>query len=545
MGEIEPAEDELLLPCFCDIPPITRFLKSNKLVLLGGKGTGKTALFTLLRRGDREFSNPKRYRQLLIPISTDIEYTRLRTAVSEVIKTETSDVDIQFRYFWEIYFLYRLLYVMRSNNLIRRGEHHERAERFLNVFDPNGENPSLIDFLKSIRLRLGVKIDNTNPAFPAPDFYVEPCSPSKNDSNREMDLSLNEVKDLANSILKKKKTYTFITVDNIDDFVAREDYDIQKLLIQGLLQCARGFQPYSHLKIKLFLRTELYSAINFSQVGGYEKISTEKLHWAPAEIWVFIGERILWNLKRKLRIEDDFSYIGSEKRIELESWQGRLVWWKRFLEKIGMYRRKPGDDRDSFDRSTLEDAYRGAITSILPRTIKHYDSSGTVTDVDLFDFLESHFRLGNNELAPRLFIWYFQKVIELCEEYYKNNPQKDLRRDHNGEFPLIRRKEMTAAYGWLQREVQGMFLGAVTHKVWRDWLDVFFKKKGARKTFSYKSISKMLREPDSQSFKEFLSYLCHLGVLSCRDKSAPLERRQYDVPILLMKNWAEKEMVVR
>lgn len=546
MGELEPEDDKLLLPCFCEIPPITRFLRSNKLVLLGGKGTGKTALFTLLRRGYKEFPNPKRHHQLLIPVSTDIEYTRLRTAVSEVLRTEAEDLDIQFRYFWEIYLLYRLLYVMRSEGLINHGDHHERAEKFLDVFSPEVKDPSLIDFLKSIRLKFGVKVDASNPAFPMPDFYVEPSESGGNESETaELNLSLNEVKELANSILSKNKTYTYITIDNVDDFVAREEYEIQKMLIQGLLQCARGFNAYPHIKIKLFLRTELYKSINFSQVGGYEKISTEQLRWSTADIWHFIGERILWNLKTHLEIEQDFFYVGEQRRIELESWQGKPNWWESIVVKMGFKPKKSGDHRDSYDVSSIEHAYRAAMTTILPRTIKHFEQSGAVNDVELFDFLDTHFRLGNDELAPRLFIWYFQKVFELCEEYYERNPQSNLKKDENGEYPLIRRKEMLAAYGWLQTEVQSMFLGAITHKAWREWLEIFFKKKGARTTFSYKSIIKIVGVDADQNLKEFLAFLNYVGVLDCRDKALPLDRRQYDLPILLRKKWATEEMTAR
>ena len=50
-GEVEPQEDLLLLPCFCKTQPIKHFLGSNKTILLGGKGTGKTALFTFAYTG--------------------------------------------------------------------------------------------------------------------------------------------------------------------------------------------------------------------------------------------------------------------------------------------------------------------------------------------------------------------------------------------------------------------------------------------------------------------------------------------------------------
>lgn len=543
MGELEPEDDDLLLPCFCEIPPITRFLRTNKLVLLGGKGTGKTALFTLLKRRNKTFSNPRRHQQLLIPISTDIEYTRLRGAVSEVFKSESKDSDIQFRYFWEIYFLYRLLYTMREENLLRGEESQKTAIKFLDIFAAEGRAPSLIDFLKSLKFRLGVKVDSSNPAFPSPDFYMEPCQGANDGKkDRELDICLDEVKNLANRILTKKKIYTYIAVDNIDDFVAREDYEIQKMLVQGLLQCAKGFNPYSHIKVKLFLRTELYKAIDFSQVGGYEKIQTEQLQWTTADIWHFIGERILWNLKHHLKIEEDFYYVGGERRIELDSWQGNSKWWRRLLEKLRIVKKKTGDNRDSYNVSEFDIVFQSAMTCILPETVKQYDVSGTVCDIDLFDFLDSHFRLGNNELAPRLFIWYFQKVFELCEEYYRQNPEEHLRKDDNGEYPLIRRKQMTVAYGWLQAEVQNMFTGAITHKRWRDWLENFFKKKGSATCFSFKRIKKMLGLDEDQALKEFLAFLSYIGVLNCRDKSISFDRRLYDLPILLQTNWAAKEL---
>jgi hypothetical protein len=539
-GEVEPSNDDLLLACYCDTPPIERFLTSNRSIILGGKGTGKTALFTLLKQKDREFINPKKAKQRIIPIDTDIEYTRLRYTVLKSIKSDIPDEDIQFRYLWEIYVLYRVINELKRGNFFLDAKAKKDTQAFLDIFDPEKKNMSLFDFLTSIRGTVGIRLDTSNPAFPTPDVYIS-VEPNQNPTDQadRLDVSLSDLKKYVNETLATKKEFVYVIVDNIDDFVAREEYEIQKLLLQGLLQCTRTYTAYNHIKLKLFLRTDLFNNINFSQVGGYDKIApiTEKLVWRKTDIWTFIGERVLWNLSHSLNIKN-FDYTAHSRTVHLEAWDQKKPLIEKLLQAIGLKRLIPRDKRDSPDISLRDEAFTAAITTIFPRQIKHYLPNGNVEEMDIFEFLDTHFRLGNGELTPRIFIIYIRKVFELSVEHYEKNNEPYIERDENGEYPLIKRREMLAAYGWLQSEMVRIFLGSVTNNEWRNWLEIFLKKKGRKTTFSYRLVRKTVGVGDNVCIKEFLSFLCHLGVLDCRDKSVSLERRHYELPILLRNNHA-------
>lgn len=540
IGEVEPSLDELLLPCFCDTPAIERFLRANKGILLGGKGTGKTALFTLLKHGDREFANPRRARQRLIAIDSDVEYSRLKYAALSTIKSDIPDEDIQFRYLWEIYIIYCLLVELKDDGILSDHRAKSEASRFLEIFDAKGKTPSLMEFLGAVKKTAGFRVDISNPAFPTPDFYVsvEPGDASASNAEK-FDVSLSELKASISRYLARRKQYVYIVVDNIDDFVSREEYEIQKLLLQGLLRCSRSFISTRNIKIRLLLRTELFEHINFSQVGGYDKVAptTIKLSWSPSDIWKFLGERILWNFKHHLAIEH-FEYSGDGQSLDLEPWDRKVPWYHRLLMWLHLYKPNGRDSRDSKDVSLRDEAYKSAITTIFPRTIKHYDGSGNVEDIDLFSFIETHFKLGNGELTPRILMIYVQKVFELCADYYAKNDEPFVEKDENGEFPLLKRKEILAAYGWLQEEVLRIFLGSVTINEWRTWLEIIFKQKGKKTTFSYRAVRKLIGVGDDVEIRDFLAYLTHLGVFQCRDTSVALEQRHYELPILLHKNFA-------
>jgi len=164
----------------------------------------------------------------------------------------------------------------------------------------------------------------------------------------------------------------------------------------------------------------------------------------------------------------------------------------------------------------------------------HIDQSGEKCFIDIFEYLKSHFCLGNGETTPRVVLLYLEKVVSISAEYYNQNPDKaSISKDENGEYPLILRELMMQAYFELQQDMAGIFKSSITNKDWQNMLDTFLCKKGRKTSFSFRSLKNMIGIDNNECMRDFLAYICHLGVMRCRDKSVILEQRHYDIPLIL------------
>ena len=544
MGSVEAPEDVLLWDCFCPISPVTRFLDGTKDIVLGAKGVGKSAIFTLLIRGQLEFANPSDLRQFLLPIDQQIEYSKLKALSLKYLKSDIEDEDTRYRFLWEMYILYRICVRLKSEKLIDRTELRQSVDSYIEIFSGKSTKPTFLELLTSTRKTVGVKLDASNPALPTPDVYftVEPAGGQMDAESDIAHLDITGLRKGINQCLRRNKAVFYVLIDNVDDFVAREEYQVQKVLLQGLLQTTRDYSSYAHLKIKLFLRTELYNKLNFSQLGGKDKIShrTVVLKWDDSNIRQFLAERFLYILSRQLHI----------RKFEVES-EGRSLLLDRkdksnasLLRKVMKWTQKrfgllpPKDERDARSVDFMDDLYSTVITTILPRTVAHFDSRGGEAEMSVFDYLDSHFCQADGETTPRVALLFFERVFSICGQYYARNPDENpMKRDFNREYPLVKREHLRQAYSELQGEMIEIFKSAITHREWARMLDILFSRKGKKQSFSFGHIKKLVGQPDDEPMREFVAYLCHLGVLHCRDKSVQLQQRIYELPVILQHNW--------
>lgn len=329
-GSVEAPEDDLLWDCYCSISPVERFLDGTKDILIGAKGSGKSAVFTLLKRGQLRFANESGLKQILIPIDQQIEYSKLKSLIVRYLKSDIEDDDTRYRFLWEIYILYRICLEMKSNEfLMDRDDIKVQISSFISIFAGGGNSLTLMQLIASTKKTVGVKLNAANPAFPVPDFYISVEPSQNNTQNRDgiENLEIDTIRKAINQSLRRHKCVIYVLIDNVDDFVAREEYRIQRILVQGLLQTTKDYSSYPLLKVKLFLRTDLYEKLNFAQLGGVDKISprTVKLLWTESDIRKFVAERVLYNLSRQLQVHPVKYEIGNseiflERRIS-NRWQ--------------------------------------------------------------------------------------------------------------------------------------------------------------------------------------------------------------------------------
>lgn len=93
------------------------------------------------------------------------------------------------------------------------------------------------------------------------------------------DHEVSQLRERLRKQLRARNTVAVIMVDRVDDFVVGMAYDEQLKNIQALVDCIKNFR-LPEMKLKVFLRTDLFKRISFAH-GGYDKLATQivQLDW--------------------------------------------------------------------------------------------------------------------------------------------------------------------------------------------------------------------------------------------------------------------------
>ena len=309
-GAPDGKDDPLLEACALTITPIAEFLEENKSIVVGERGTGKTALFRLLSDGKLKFRTTEKYTQIYVAIDEELGYKTLREHVASQVQDSTKSTDTPHRIVWELYLMSRCIESL-TRTYSDNGRFNDLRDRFYKTIGwTQNQRTGLLDFLMNTKKTIGVKLEGGHLGYIIPNFYtsVEPAKTiAVSDSPQLLDTPA--LKSELNAFLKGTKTVVYLLVDKLDEFVSGEDYDTQKEILQALVHCWRDYQSYPHMKLKLFFRRDLYERLDFSAIG-HDKIDPKKveLKWTAEDIRQFMALRIFHNLapclkKRNLRFQ--------------------------------------------------------------------------------------------------------------------------------------------------------------------------------------------------------------------------------------------------
>lgn len=543
LGSSDAVKDKLLQDCYCDIPPIQTFLQDRHSILVGAKGSGKTAVFTLLKNKHLKFEGRKKEDTLIITIDEPIEYATAAIVIEEGLKSKIRDHVVRYQFLWEVYVLYRICLALSKRDDMRSVK--DKIEGLCSLFSFEQKQPSLLQFMTAIKGTVGFKINMSNPAFPAPDFYIsaEPAATEDSSGKVSSTIDIEKYKEELNSALVKEGLTVYILVDNLDDFVAKDKYATQKAILQAILNCCRNYSRFPALRVKVSLRSDLFHRMDFSQLGGYDKIVPDmiELVWTDADIRYFISRRLIFNLNKGWRLRRFKIYVD-EKALYLDPPESKRIIWQRWLYRFYRFIKSwMIHDHSAARNITVRDEIsRQIILSVFPRDVLHRTNSGTKQKHELFSYLASHFDLGDGHTTPRIILLFLLNLVAVSRTYYQENPDESiLTLTNKKEFPLFKREHFLLAYAGLQKSMLEIFKSCMTLPDWQSRTEIFFLRKGKKMTFTFQSLCKMVGLDDEGECKEYLAYLSHLGVLRCKNSDAAHKDRAYALPLLLQNIWDE------
>ncbi len=536
-GDIEANNDDLLVHSICRTSAIIEFLRGKKNVVLGEKGTGKTAIYRLLKEHKLNFKPKNGYSNILIPIADNFQYKSIKDKVLRLVKTDINEESFKYQVVWELFIFFKIIQKIESLDSELTTLLKEAKELLDSIFTRNG-----LDGLLRSKKTIGVKLYDT-PTSILPDFYLtnEPVAQTKNikeSAIEKLEIDLDLYKSEINLFLIKRKLNVTLIIDRLDEFVSQSEIDIQLKLLQALISVEREYESLSNIEIKFFLRDDLFNQLSFENIGGYDKVIKKKieLYWSAENIREFIAKRIYSNYNHifniaKLKVSVDTESLEIDTSIDNQQ-KNKTSFWnkveKRFWKKF-----KPNEYEQKFPRKINldDDINKQLITTLFPNYVSFKNEEGKLERVSLFDFLANNFNLGTKNSIPRLILLFLENLISVTTEYYlKNSDQLPIKQNEENRFEIVKEGFFEKAYCEFKKEIYINF--SKLNPDFEKTMILFKEKIGNRYAFRAKELKSILNIKDDKDLYHFCNYMIHIGVFERVNSSSAIENMKFELPII-------------
>jgi DNA polymerase III delta prime subunit len=539
-GNIEANDDKLLFDSICKTSAINEFLNGSKNIVLGEKGTGKTALFRLIKEDKLKFKPVNGYKNIIIPVEDNFQYKNIKSKLLNLISSVNEEDDFKYQIVWELFFFQKITQRISKLNILLPDTIGKAIDLCNSLL-----NSSQIDDLVKSKYTFGVKLYDTATSI-FPDLYVtkEPTtneSTNKTNSLEKLEIDLDEFKQEINDFLINNELNIIITIDRLDEFVSRNSQDIQLKMLEALIAVEREFGRYSNIELKIFLRDDLFKQLSFEGIG-YDKVISKKIDliWTPEKIREFIAKRIHTNYLSVFGLNNLILSVNQENleidtSIDTENYiQPNLLVkiYRKIIKKIN-----PEQYALKFPRKVNlnDNLNKQIILSIFPKYVEFRNDEGKLIEIDIFDYFSENFNLGTGNSIPRLILIFLDKVLSVAKNYYIDNPdQTPIKLSINKCYEVIKKGFFNTAYQEFKTDIQINF--SKLNPEFEKTINLFYEKIGNRYSFRAKEIKNLLNIKDDLEIYHFCEYLLHIGYIKRTNTSSSIENMKFEIAHIFRNN---------
>lgn len=264
-------------------------------VIYGAKGTGKSALYSLLTNNTEEFE--KKF-ILLTPAENPLGASAFQGLIDD-----TSHSESELTYIWKLYILQLIAAKLRDSNTASKVSSKliETLEiagllpksytlgalfsRTLNYIRSFGENePSDVEWTLSL-----------DPTSGSPSATRKATYNPANTKAKLSSIPVNDLLQFANEGLKAENHHVWLLFDRLDvSFSASPE--LEKSALRALFRVYADLKPFEHIKAKIFVRQDIWDRIT---EGGFREashvIKTDTIEWDRDGLLNLIISRLLNN----------------------------------------------------------------------------------------------------------------------------------------------------------------------------------------------------------------------------------------------------------
>jgi hypothetical protein len=288
------AEDETneLASYFVETDQWGRIFRGEIDIVKGDKGAGKSAIYSLLSAKSDELFDK---RILLITA----EEPRGAPVFKELV-TEPPAVEAEFIGLWKLYLLTLIAKTFQDFDI-----KSDPARKLIGHLADQGLLQEAFELRKLLKIvsqyarryfsptvEASVTVEPTG--LPTFSGKITPGEPAKDDSAKGF-ISLDDLAALAEKALAAADYEIWVLLDRLDVAFA-ETHDLERNALRALFRVYRDFSSHDHIKLKIFLRTDIWSRIvekGFREASHITKDVT--LSWSNSALLNLIIKRILNN----------------------------------------------------------------------------------------------------------------------------------------------------------------------------------------------------------------------------------------------------------
>jgi hypothetical protein len=527
-GDADANKDKLLnLQCFCSIRGIDDILLGNKAYVLGVKGTGKTAIFKLIKDNILNLTINDNCPYKIYSFDDNIQFDFIKRFVAENIKIRGNiNTSTKYQLIWELYIIYNILYDIKEG--LYKNNIPKKLKEYIKIFERAfnfSQGIHLIDIIQNIKIKLSVTYEQMTQIL-TPTASIEKNESSNRDGDNQntkefLEINIKDIKTEISNYLAINGRSIAILFDRLDDFVTKSNFKIQRDVISALVRVERDYTNYSNIHLLIFLRNDLFNRIDFTDIG-YDKVITSvtELRWHSENIREFLSKRLLTNYDSILNIEsliftDEDQEQAKKKR---ETFFSNI--FKLINKKVKRNKRLAISDEVAIT----------IINSFFEKEIIHYNEAGETEKILFVDFLKTHFCLANDFTNPRIILIFLELLMEEVREHINNNYIDEYKLVENS-YNVITDEIIIKVYDELQQLINKIFLKIDSR--FEEMFEILITRKSYKKHITAKEIYDYLRKFKNDDVKEFIIFLEQvLFFKNTTRKNTPIPSRKYEIPIL-------------
>lgn len=272
-----------------------QMIDGNIDVVYGSKGSGKSALYTLLNKKDGELFDEG----VLLASAENVRgATVFRTIVADPPPSELS-----FIYLWKIYSLSIIARALREYSI-----QNEKAQALISALEKAGLLPtadSLMVLFRAVTsyfkgwlnrdasaVEYALTID---PSSGAPTIKRKTEFSDKSEEQNLGDIPVEELFEIANEALYQEGLSVWLLFDRLDVAFA-DSLDLERNALRALFRAYNDIKAYNNIRFKIFVRDDIWQRITS---GGFTEAShiTKSVHitWSEESLLNLIMLRLLSN----------------------------------------------------------------------------------------------------------------------------------------------------------------------------------------------------------------------------------------------------------
>jgi len=286
-------EDKSLLEYFVKTETIQQLENGEKWLVLGRKGTGKTAIFQYFSSGtyldDNKIASPINFRDYPWPI---------HKLYKEGMESEISAYFKSWKYIIIVQSLITLIKLKKDKNELSRDL--KKADNLIQKIFGNPV-PTILDIIKSKLTRID-KISGPSANFD--DIEINTINASFEEISKDQQLieslkanAFNLLEYFETILIKElKNTKLYVLMDQLDENWLKDEIAEYSKIIVNLLNVARNINSspdfYGKLKVIVFLRTDIYETLRFNDKNKIKKGNSIEIRWDDKSLDKMFYERI-------------------------------------------------------------------------------------------------------------------------------------------------------------------------------------------------------------------------------------------------------------